>query len=83
LQDTRIQLFKTYETGTNGIPTYISTVSLLCREVRIEQNEIDQQNSRRMGTVVTHALRPHLTLGAALIFMHQAAPHLEQSAASC
>jgi len=32
---------------------------------------------------VTHALQPHLILCVALIFMHLAALHIEQSAVSC
>jgi len=37
----------------------------------LEKNEM-KQNGRRVGSVVTHALRPHVILGAALIFTHLA-----------
>jgi hypothetical protein len=40
LWDTRTRLSKTYSTGTNGIPTHISIVSLLCRAVRIGYNRM-------------------------------------------
>jgi hypothetical protein len=51
--------------------------------IHIKQNRMEE-NTRRVGTVLTHALQNLLNiLFAALMFMQSAEPHFEQSAVSC